>query len=279
MDRDPALLGTGRSWRTASAPHLHCRLHGPRSGQPARRSIVLSHALGCDASLWEPLAHALAEQHRVICHDHRGHGASDAPEGPYTMAELADDAERLLAELDAGPVVWVGLSLGGMVGQELALRHPQRVEALVIANSCAVYDETARAAWTQRIDTIARDGLGAIVDMAMGRWFGAGFRAAQPAVVDHWRRRVLGTSTAGYLGCCHAIRAHDTLSRLAELRIPTLVLAGSDDEATPIALSEAMHARIRDARLAVLDGAAHLSVLERPRDFEAVVGDFLNSLD
>ena len=271
--------GTARSWRTASAPRLHCTLHAPRAGRPVRRTVVLSHALGCDASLWDGLADALAEQgHRVICPDHRGHGASDAPPGPYTMAALADDAERLLAELAAGPVVWVGLSLGGMVGQELALRHPQRVEALVIANSCAGYDDAARAGWTQRIDTIERDGLEAIADMAMNRWFGAGFRSAQPATVQRWRRRVVGCSAPGYLGCCHAIRAHDTLSRLDALRIPALVLAGSLDEATPVAMSEAMHARIRDARLGVLDGAAHLSVLERPREFEAAVGHFLNTL-
>lgn len=271
--------GTGRSWRTASQPGLHCTLREPRDGRPARRTIVLSHALGCDASLWDALANALALDHRVICHDHRGHGASDAPQGPYTMAELADDAERLLAELDAGPVVWVGLSLGGMVGQELALRHPQRVEALVIANSCAAFDETGRAGWTQRIETIEREGLEAIADLAMQRWFGSEFRAARPATVERWRRRVVSTATRGYLGCCHAIREHDTRSRLAEIRIPTLAVAGAVDEATPVSMSEAIRAGVPSARLTVLAGAAHLSVLERPAEFAYAVRGFLDTLN
>jgi 3-oxoadipate enol-lactonase len=271
--------GTGRSWRTASQPSLHCTLREPRNGRTARRTVVLSHALGCDASLWDALANALALDHRVICHDHRGHGASDSPQGPYTMAQLADDAERLLAELDAGPVVWVGLSLGGMVGQELALRHPQRVETLVIANSCAAFDEVGRAGWTQRIETIEREGLEAIADMAMQRWFCSEFRVARPATVERWRRRVVSTATRGYLGCCHAIREHDTRSRLHEIRIPTLVVAGAVDEATPVSMSEALCAGVPGAQLTVLEGTAHLSVLERPAEFADAVRGFLDSLN
>ena len=194
------------------------------------------------------------------------------------MAELTDDAERLLAGLDAGPVVWVGLSLGGMVGQELALRHPHRVRALVIANSTAGFDEAGRRGWDERLAMLERGELEAIADAAMGRWFSADFRAAQAATVARWRRRVASTPLHGYLGAAHAVRGHDTLARLPGLALPTLVIAGDRDPATPVAMSQAIVHAVPGARLVVLDGAAHLSVLEQPAAFTAAVQDFLATL-
>lgn len=267
--------GSGRSLRSAEG--LHVTLREPRSGQ-AGHTIVLSHALGCDASMWDALANALAAKHRVICIDGRGQGDSVAPAGAYGMAELADDAERVLAELDAGPVVWIGLSMGGMVGQELALRHPARVKALVIANSSSGYDEAARAGWRQRIATVESDGLEAIADAAMQRWFSEAFRAAQPATVARFRRRLTSTPKAGYLGCCHAILALDTSARLPQIRVPTLVIAGSEDEGTPVAMAETIARAIPQAELVVLQGAAHLSAIEQPAAFEAAVRGLLSRL-
>lgn len=273
-----AHTGSGRSFRSAGLPALHYTVREPHAKAPPRHTVVLSHALGCDVSLWDALANALAAEHRVICYDHRGHGDSDAPAGPYTMAELADDAERLLAGLDAGPVVWVGLSLGGMVGQELALRHPRRVEALVIANSSAGFDAAGRAAWQQRIDAIAQDGVDAVADAAMQRWFTAAFRSAQPATVARWRRRVASTPAQGYVAASQAVMHHDTITRLPQITAPTLVIAGALDPGTPVAMSRAIADAVPGARLVVLDDAAHLSVLEQPAAFTAVVHDFLAAL-
>ncbi len=275
--------GCGRSMRSAGSPSIHFTVREPREVrepmQTPVHTLVMSHALGCDAGMWDALANALAARHRVICHDHRGHGDSDAPAGPYTMAELADDAQRMLAELNTGPVVWIGLSLGGMVGQELALRHPERIKALVIANSTSVYDEEGRAAWRQRLAAIEAGGLEAIVDGAMQRWFSEAFRAAHPATVARWRRRVVSTSPAGYLGACHAVMNHDTTARLPAITAPTLVIAGALDQGTPVAMSQTIARQVPGARLIVIDAAAHLSALEQPAAFRAAVDGFLAGLD
>jgi 3-oxoadipate enol-lactonase len=270
--------GTGRSQRTRSTPALHYTVREPRSDQPPRHTVVLSHALGCDASMWDGLANALAADCRVVAYDHRGHGDSDTPAGPYALATLADDAARLIDELGDGPVVWIGLSMGGMVAQELALRHPGRVKALVIANSSAGYDAASRAGWAARIEAIQQGGLEAVVDGAMQRWFGEDFRAANPATVARWRRRVVTSPPAGYIATCQALMGLDTSARLPQIDKPTLVIAGEIDPGTPVAMSETIARAIPGAKLVVLPQASHLSVLEQPGAFRDAVQRFLDGL-
>lgn len=285
--------GCGRSWRSSGMPALHYTLREPRSASvEGRPTIVLSHALGCDLSLWDELGTALAGPgarsdlpsipYRVVCYDHRGHGDSDAPPGPYTLAELTDDAERLLADLrnrhGVGPVVWIGLSLGGMVGQELALRRPAGLVGLVLANTTSVYPEAGRAQWAQRMAAIEAGGLEAIADATMQRWFSPAFHATHPATVARWRRRVVSTPQGGYLGACHAVRQVDTTARLGQIAVPTLVIAGALDEGTPPAMSRTIAERVPGARLVVIEQAAHLSALEQPAAFEAAVRGFLAGL-
>lgn len=270
--------GAGREGRTASAPALHYTVREPASGKRPRHTVVLSHALGCDQSMWDGLACLLATDCRVIAYDHRGHGSSDAPEGPYSMADLADDAARLLRELDTGPVVWVGLSMGGMVGQELALRHPALVAALVLANTTSGYPDAARAAWAERIATVRTHGLEAIADAVMARYFHEQYRAERPAVVARYRERLVTTSAAGYLGCCAAVAAVDTTARLGSLRVPTLVIAGDLDQGTPVAMAQALADAIPDATLTVLANASHLGAVEQPAAFSAAVVEFVAGL-
>lgn len=270
--------GIGHEGRTASVPALHYSLRAPRSGKAPRHTVVLSHALGCDLTMWDSLANLLAEDYRVIAYDHRGHGSSDAPPGPYAMAELADDAARLLRELDTGPVVWAGLSMGGMVGQELALRHPSLVRALVLANTTSAYPEAARAAWEQRIDTVRAHGIEAIADAVMERYFHPGYRAHAPATVARFRRRLTTTDADGYVGCCNAVGQVDTTARLGAIAVPSLVIAGELDQGTPVAMARTLADAIAGAQLVVLQDASHLSAIEQPRAFDAAVQRFIDAL-
>jgi len=267
------------SGMTRRVPHLHYELLEPAAGRAVAHTFVLGHALGCDLRMWDSLAaHLVAQGGRVLRYDQRGHGRSDTPPGPYQLAELAADAARLIDELALGPVIWIGLSMGGMVGQELALRHPGRVKALVLANTSAGYPTEARAGWTQRMAAIEQGGLEAIVDGALQRWFHAGFHAEQPATVALWRSRVLQCRPAGYIACCAAIRDLDTTERLPAIHQPTLVIAGALDIGTPPAMAAEIAAGIPGARLVVLQGASHLSVLEQPAAFAACLDAWLAEL-
>jgi 3-oxoadipate enol-lactonase len=270
--------GVGREGRTASMPSLHYSVREPRSGKRPRHTVVLSHALGCDLTMWDALANQLAQDCRVIAYDHRGHGSSDAPAGPYSIAALADDAARLLRELDTGPVVWIGLSMGGMVGQELALRHPGLVGALVLANTTSGYPEAARTVWQQRIDTVREQGIDALADAVMARYFHERFRAGRPALVARFRQRLLTTDAEGYAGCCAAVGSVDTASRLQQIAAPVLVIAGELDQGTPVDMARALADGVPGAQLVILADASHLSAIEQPDSFAAAVMRFIAGL-
>ena len=262
---------------TFSQPQLALALQGPAEGGGV--PIVLSHALGLDLHMWDGLAaHLAAQQHPVLRYDHRGHGGSAVPAGPYTMDQLVDDAARLIREWGHGPVVWVGLSMGGMVGQGLAVRYPELISALVLANTSSQYPPASQAVFAQRIEAVQKGGLAAIVDSVLERYFSAAFRAAQPEAVAAARAKVLRSDPVGYAATCHAVGQVDWLERLRGVSCPTLIIAGALDVGAPIAMSQAMAERIPGAGLLVLDEAAHLSVIEQPEAFRSALDTFLQRL-
>jgi 3-oxoadipate enol-lactonase len=263
---------------TASEPALRYALCGPRSGNSPRHTVVLSHALGCDLSMWNALADTLAEECRVIAYDHRGHGKSEVPAEPYSMEELADDAARIIREAQADPVVWIGISMGGMVGQELALRHPELVSALVLANCTSRYPEEAQTAWQQRIVTVEQQGVPGIIEATLQRFFSPAFHEKDPKTVDAFRRRLLSTELQGYLGCCYAVRDINTTGRLPQIAVPVQIIASEYDQGTPADMAKIMAEHIPYARLAILPDAAHLSAIEQPDAFSRIVASFLREL-
>ena len=260
---------------TFSQPQLAVALQGPADGGAA--PIVLSHALGLDLHMWDDLAAQLATaRHPVLRYDHRGHGGSAVPTGPYTMDDLVDDAARLLREWGRGPVVWVGLSMGGMVGQGLAVRHPELIKALVLANTTSKYPPAAGAVFAQRIGAVRSGGMAAVVESVLERYFTAAFRASQPGAVASFRTKVLKTDPAGYAACCAAVGDVDWLARLNAVKCPTLIIAGALDVGAPPAMSQAMVEKIPDAELVIFDEASHLSVAEQPELFARTLQTFLS---
>lgn len=263
---------------SSAQPRIHHVVQQIREAEQRARTVVLSHALGCDLSMWDALAERLSQAWRVVRFDHRGHGASQSTAGPCTMADLAEDARRVLDAVGTEPVVWIGLSMGGMVGQEVAIRYPDRISALVIANSTSCYPPAAVAMWKQRIEVVEQRGTVAIADAVMERYFHTGFRDTAPATVAEFRARLVATDAAGYVACCHAIAGVDTTQRLGRVQVPALVIAGELDQGTPVAMAETLADALPDARLTVLRDASHLSVIEQPAAFAAEVEAFLAAL-
>jgi 3-oxoadipate enol-lactonase len=257
---------------TFSEPQLRVAVQG--HGAP----VMLSHALGVDLTMWDGLAADLAATREVARYDHRGQGGSAVVPGPCTLDMLVDDAARLIREWGRGPVVWVGLSMGGMVGQGLAIRYPELVRALVLANTASRYPDEAQPVWAQRIAAVEAGGMAAIADAVMERYFHAGFRAGRPERVAQVRSLVLRNDAAAYVATCRAIAAVNWHDRLGDIGCPTLIIAGALDTGTPVTMSEAMLERIPHARMVVLDEASHLSVVEQPALFSQVLRDFLAGL-
>lgn len=267
--------GVGRSVFTSTRPKLHATVREARNGKPIH-TIVLSHALGQDSSMWDLVANELAGTCRIICPDTRGHGRSQCPSEPLTMTELAADAARLIDELaDGEPVIWVGLSMGGMIGQELAIRHPEKVKALVLANTTSGYSAAGREAIGQRIATVEAHGLGAISTGTMARFFSEAFRQSQAATVSRHQRLLEATDPEGYTACAAALCDVDYTNKLQQIRVPTLVIAGSLDEGTPPEMAHALARGISGAQLVTLQDCAHLSAVQQPQAFAEVVGEFV----
>lgn len=230
-------------------------------------------SLGSDMRIWDEVVAELPG--RSVRHDMRGHGLSDAPAGEYAVADLAGDLRSVLAEAASGPVVLVGISIGGLVALRTALDAPGLVSRLVIMDSAARIGSTQ--SWSERIATVSAGGIAAISQATATRWFSRGWPERNPAAFAGWRNMLERTPVPGYLGACAALRDEDLTQRLAEVSAPALVLVGSEDEATPPALSRALAAGLPNARLVEVDGAGHLPCLEKPTDVARLIREFADA--
>ena len=242
------------------------------SGRPWRPAVVLTHSLGSDHHLWDSQMEALKSQYFVVAVDHVGHGASDVPEGDYTVGDLAT---AILAAADAAELDrfhYCGLSVGGLAGQWIATQHPDRLLSLTLSNTAAKIG-TAEL-WQERIDIARSQGLSALVDGVMARWFSPGFDVAQPEQFARSRSTLLGTNPNGYAGVCAAIRDADLRESVASITAPTLVIGGTRDLATPIEQARWLHDQIPASQLVELE-AAHLGNLDCSTEFTAALDRFL----
>jgi 3-oxoadipate enol-lactonase len=244
------------------------RLHVRDEGEgPA---IVFANSLGTDLRLWDDIVPRLPG-HRIVRYDKRGHGRSDVPDPPYAMGVLISDAETILDHLGIAGCAFVGLSIGGMIAQGLAVKRPDLIGRLVLSNTAAKIGDDKL--WDMRIETALRDGMGPLVDGVMRRWFGRDFLASDRLPL--WRDRFAATPPKGYAGCSAAIRGTDLYTPTSGLRLPVLAIAGSEDGATPPDLVRETSALIPGARFEIIRRAGHLPCVERPEAYAALVRSFL----
>ena len=246
---------------------MHYRIDGATSGP----TVVFANSLGTDLRLWDSLLPHLPTGLRYVRYDKRGHGLSDLG-GPVTAADLADDAAALLTNL-GGPVIFVGLSIGGLIAQALAANHPDLVRAVVISNSAAKLG-TAES-WQARIDAVRANGLASIADAVMERWFAPAFRTS-PAVTP-WRNMMIRTHADGYIAACGALAGADQTTATSALRLPTLVIAGAEDGSTPPDLVRATARLIPGAEFQIIPGTGHLPCVEDPAAYAAILIPFLKA--
>jgi 3-oxoadipate enol-lactonase len=251
------------------------RINYQITGQEGAATVMLSHSLACSMLMWNPQLRALETHFQVLRFDTRGHGGTDAPEGPYTLELLAGDAVALLDALDIKTVHFVGLSMGGMIGQCLALDSADRLKSQVLCDTAALMPDEVQAIWQQRIDVARKNGMQPQAQETLQRWFTPDYLRRNPPEVEMIRRQILATPAAGYIGCSEAIRRLNYLNRLPEIKLPTLIIVGEEDPGTPVSASEAMHARIATSKLVVLPSARHLSNIEQAERFNDALLEFL----
>ncbi|MEN9763872.1 MAG: hypothetical protein RI906_3698 [Pseudomonadota bacterium] len=240
--------------------------------------VVLSHSLATDHTFWEPQINALVRSGwRVLAYDTRGHGTSPCPPGPWSLDDLADDALALLDQLNIDRAHFVGLSMGGMIGQHLALKAPQRLASLVLSCTSSAYPPGARAMWDERIALVRGQGMQAVVAGTLERWFTPTYRAENPGMMARIAHMIRRTPVEGYAACAQAIVALNTTDRLGGIRCPVLVISAQDDPGTPPAMHDIIEAAIPGARRARLSGA-HLCNIESADAYNQALTGFLTSL-
>ncbi|HZA01990.1 MAG TPA: alpha/beta fold hydrolase, partial [Hyphomicrobiaceae bacterium] len=256
---------------TINSIALNYEVSGPGSAPP----VVLHHPIATNLSVWDELAAAIEPRYRVIRFDARGHGQSEAPKGRYSFATLTQDVIGLMDHLGIGKSRFVGLSMGGMVGQYLGLLHPHRFYSLCLVSTTSAVPAQARPLWEERIRNAGTLGMASVVDGSLSRWVAPGTLETKPALVARLKAMIVTTPPDGYIGWCHAIRDLDITDRLNEVKLPTRVIVGALDPATPPAMAEVIHHAIAGSDLAVMPGVSHMLHVEAPDAFHKHVMPFL----
>jgi len=236
--------------------------------------LVMSHALGTNLELWDYQVEALRGSFRILRYDSRGHGKSPDGHGPYTISLLASDVLALLDERNIQNAHFCGISMGGLVGQYLAIHHPERISSLVLSNTAARVGTCEK--WDRRIREVTKAGIAAVLDEVLEGWFSARFRSTGPPIADSLAQALKATSPEGYIGTCHALRDADLSQLVGSVNAPTLIIAGTEDQATTLEASRFLHEKIRGSELIALE-CGHLACAEVPVEFTDQLNKFLTT--
>ncbi|EAR50288.1 3-oxoadipate enol-lactone hydrolase [Oceanicola granulosus HTCC2516] len=241
---------------------------------PTAPTILFANSLGTDLSIWDDVLPRLPDSLRIVRFDKRGHGRSSVPPAPYAMGKLISDAEAVCDALEVRDAVVVGLSIGGIIAQGLAVKRHDIVRAIVLSNTAAKIG--TRATWDERIATVRTQGLDGLVDAVMERWFSRPFRESPE--IERWRALFLSTPPEGYIGCCAAISHTDFYTPTAALRLPTLGIAGSEDGATPPDLVRETTDLVPGSKFELMRGVGHIPCVEQPEAYARLLTRFLTDI-
>jgi 3-oxoadipate enol-lactonase len=249
---------------------LNAQISGPDTGPP----VILIHALGTDLTLWDTMIPHLPPTLRILRFDLRGHGLSDAPVAAYSMGSLIADTARLIDHFAITDAVIIGLSIGGLIAQGLAIKRMDQCRAMVLSNSAARIGSPAQ--WHDRIAQVRAHGMAHIADATLQRWFGP--KATMRPDYNQWFKRLTNQNAEGWCGCAHAIAHTDFYETTATLRLPTLCIAGDRDGATPPDLIRETASLIPGSQFHLMRGAGHLPFVEKPQEYAATITTFLQSI-
>ncbi|MEW6669588.1 MAG: 3-oxoadipate enol-lactonase [Thermodesulfobacteriota bacterium] len=251
------------------------RIHYELEGSSSAPVMTLSNSLATNLSMWEPQMEILLRSYRVLRYDTRGHGKSEVSEGPYSFEMLAADVRSLLRALGIEKTYFMGISMGGMIGQQLALESPEMLTSMILCDTSSHVPQEAWPIWDERIRIAETQGLEPLLQQTLERWFTLPFRNQHPEVIKKIGDMIRATDRRGYIGCCHAIRNLNLRDRLREIRVPTLILVGEEDLGTPVSAAQTIQEGIAGSKLVVLKSAAHLSNIEQSKRFNDAVASFL----
>jgi 3-oxoadipate enol-lactonase len=238
--------------------------------------ITLSHSLGCDQSMWQSQIEAFSGSYRVLTYDLRGHGRSTSTDRPGSLELLAADLTALLDHLEIKNTIFAGISIGGMIGQTIAIQSPSRISALVLANTNCAMPDQVKPHWVARIAQAGEWGVASLAKPSLERWFAPKFRSENPEMIASLEAKFGRTSLSGYIACCEAIMGVSTRNELSKISVPTLVLTGSEDVGAPAEPTKQMAALIPNSNFILIEGAGHLSCIDSPEIFNQSVLRFLS---
>jgi 3-oxoadipate enol-lactonase len=248
-------------------------LHHQTVGKSDGAALIFINSLGSDLRIWQEVVPAFTDRFRVVLYDKRGHGLSDAPPAPYTIDQHTDDLLALMAHLDIHSAHLVGLSVGGMIAQRMAIRAPDRVRSITLC--CTAAKIGTAESWAERIAAVEAGGIGPIADAVLQRWFTPLFRETCSDELSGWRNMLVRTPTQGYIGTCAAIRDADLTSDAGRIAVPTLCVAGDQDGSTPADVVRNTANLIPGARFELIAGAGHIPCVEKPAELSRLINQHL----